>query len=335
AVAVSAFIVVLLAVAIIVRSSGFDEGTIGTARLSLLAAALLLVAGALALAFAKRPARAEIARYVEEVDPGLDGALVTAADPRTADTAPALAARLGRDAAARAELAKGRRKEDVKADLVSAGTLSCAVALLAGMLAGGPPELRRAMSLLLAVPGSEQASALPFIQVEPGNINLPVHADLAVVATTGNFDASDAMLIVLRGGWETGLEERVGMAQDSDGRWTARRFDLDTLTDYHVEAGGIRSARFRITVSALPYVSQLDLAYTYPAYTGLAPDTVANGGDIAAVAGTSVQLSVETTIPAQAGRIVVEGADTVSLAVPDSGDRLVGSMTVRAPGFYR
>lgn len=335
AVAAAVFLLVLVGAAFGVRASGFHETTIGALRLALWITGALLVAAAVGVAFVRRPPRPAIARYVEEIDPSLDGALVTAADPAVGTAVPALAQRLEATAVSRAARATGRRRVDTRSDLFAATVLASAVALMIGVLAGGPPELRRAMGLLVALPGSAQAEALPFIQVEPGDINVAEHADLAVFATLGNHDASEATLVVRRGGWETGLEERIGMAQESDGRWTARLFDLDTIADYLVEAGGIQSARFRVTVSALPYVSSLDLEYRYPRYTGLAPDTVQNGGDIVAVAGTAVTLTVTPTIPARGGRVVTEGADTVALTPLDSSSLMTGTFSVVAPGFYR
>ena len=36
----------------------------------------------------------------------------------------------------------------------------------------------------------------------------------------------------------------------------------------------------------LPYVKQLEMEYVFPAYTGLAPRKIENGGDIAVLQGT-------------------------------------------------
>ena len=335
AMAAAVLALALAGAAVLVRNSGFDAGTVGDLRWGLMAAAVLLVGGAAGLALSRRPSRAEIARYVEEIDPALDGAVVTAAAPETGRLSPGLADRVASSAAGRAGRATGRRRADVRRDLVAAGVFASSLAVLAGIIGGGPPELRRALSLLVAAPGTSAASALPFISVEPGDINVAERADLAIAATLGNFDTEDAVLVVRRGDWETGREERIGMARETDGSWSARLFDLDTLTFYQVEAGGVLSARHRITVSALPYVSRMDLAYAYPVYTALQPDTVRGGGDISAVAGTTVGVSVETTLPARGGRLVVEGADTIPLVASADGISMDGSITLAASGFYR
>lgn len=325
----------VLGAAFLVRESGFDTSVIARLRIGLALALVVATLLAVAAAFVRRADRGEIARYVEEVDPALDGALVTASDPRIAASAPEFVARLSEQVVPRAERATGRRRVDVRRDLVALGVLATAVTTFVATMLSGPPELGRALRLLVAAPGTAAAAALPYIAVEPGNVDLPEHADLAVAATLGNFDADDVVLVVRRGGWLAGREERVPMARDQEGRWSARLFDLDTLAEYQVEAGGIHSPRYTVTVSPLPYVSRLDLLYRYPAYTGMAPDTVADGGDIAALRGTTVELAVTTTLPPRAGRLVVENGDTVALAPLDGGGALAGTLTVRTPGFYR
>ena len=52
----------------------------------------------------------------------------------------------------------------------------------------------------------------------------------------------------------------------------------------------MRSAVFRIDVADKPYVKRIDLEYRFPAYTGLPPQKIENGGDVAALAGTEVRL---------------------------------------------
>src|SRR3989442_1672081 len=54
-------------------------------------------------------------------------------------------------------------------------------------------------------------------------------------------------------------------------------FPLDKPIDYYVEAGGVRSPMFSMTLVDLPTVRQLDLEYHYPSYTGLAPQKVESG----------------------------------------------------------
>ena len=60
-----------------------------------------------------------------------------------------------------------------------------------------------------------------------------------------------------------------------------------------------------------PYVKQIDLQYHFPAYTGLAPKAVEDGGDVAALRGTEVTLHVQPTL-----KVISEGRITAIFAHP-------------------
>src|SRR5690606_32168022 len=71
-----------------------------------------------------------------------------------------------------------------------------------------------------------------------------------------------------------------------------------------------------------------------PAYTGLSPQAVEDGGDVAVLAGTEVLVRALPTVPVDAGRLILDRGDTIALAPAQDG-RLEGAFTVTAPGFYR
>ena len=70
-------------------------------------------------------------------------------------------------------------------------------------------------------------------------------------------------------------------------------FDLAGPIDYFVEAAGVRSPTYTLKVVDLPYVQKLELEYHFPAYTGLAPRKIEDGGDIAVLRGTEVRVRVD------------------------------------------
>ena len=51
----------------------------------------------------------------------------------------------------------------------------------------------------------------------------------------------------------------------------------------------MRSPIFTLKVVDVPYVQRLELEYHFPAYTGLEPQKIEDGGDIAVLRGTDVQ----------------------------------------------
>src|SRR6185436_17012182 len=72
--------------------------------------------------------------------------------------------------------------------------------------------------------------------------------------------------------------------------------------------------------------------YVFPAYTGMAPRKVENGGDIAVLKVTRVRLRITPTMKAPSGRILVDGAP-VELA--QERGIFTGELTVSKDGYYR
>ncbi len=76
---------------------------------------------------------------------------------------------------------------------------------------------------------------------------------------------------------------------------------------YHVTAGRARSEKFAITVLQRPEFDALQVTYTYPAYTGLAPKTDPDSaGDLMALVGTRVDVVGRLTRPATSATIVYD-----------------------------
>ena len=50
--------------------------------------------------------------------------------------------------------------------------------------------------------------------------------------------------------------------------------------DYFIEALGVRSPVYTLKVADMPYVQKLELEYHFPAYTGLAPRKIEDGGSL-------------------------------------------------------
>ena len=67
----------------------------------------------------------------------------------------------------------------------------------------------------------------------------------------------------------------------------------------------MRSGTYTLKVVELPYVQHLELEYHFPAYTGLPPQKVEEGGDIAVLKGTEVRLRAVPTMAAKGGEIVL------------------------------
>ena len=89
-----------------------------------------------------------------------------------------------------------------------------------------------------------------------------------------------------------------------------------------------------MTLVDLPTVSKMELEYRYPAYTGLPPQKIENGGDVAALRGTEVFLHIVPTMNTPSGRILVNESESRPLTRQADGS-LTGSFMIDKQGFYR
>jgi hypothetical protein len=284
-----------------------------------------------------RPDDARLALYAEERAPELKQALLSAvhelSTPEAARPSPALAARVVEEALAevrKLEAGPGIERPRVRR---AAGVFGLLAATAAVLLLAGPPILRDTARVLF-IPWSEAAAAPVFsIEVTPGNASVPKGGAIEVRARLHGFAAEGAEL-VLRA--DTASEwVRLPMLRDSAAaEFTTRLFDLLRATEYFVEAEGIKSPAFHLTVSNLPAVQRLSLELRFPAYTGLPPEKIEQGGDVAAVVGTTVTVRASLTLPVRSAALRVEGGPIVALALGQDG-RWTGSFQIKRDGFYR
>jgi hypothetical protein len=144
-------------------------------------------------------------------------------------------------------------------------------------------------------------AAVPYrIDVTPGNATVPRGVDQTVTANLAGFDTDRASLMVRK--TPDAAFDRLPLVRGDDGKFEGILFDLAGPVDYFVEASGVRSPVFTLKVVELPYVQKLELEFHFPAYTGLAPQKVEDGGDIAVLRGTEVRVKVVPTMASSGGR---------------------------------
>ena len=333
----AAAVVGLLFTSIGMERLGFTPQSIVVARVIVYLAILGAAAVFLLRPLVRRVPHDRVALYLEEHEPSLDAVVVSAVEqdePRIvrAPQSEALAKGVVSSALSRLRAVdRGRRVErgDLRRGSAILGGLVLAVVVV---LLAGPSFLRHGARALFA-PWRSAEAAMPYtVDVAPGDTTIPRGGDLEIQARLGGFDAEEVTLVTTRGAADP---ERITMPRGTDSaQFTVRLFDLDQQTEYYVEAGPVRSPMFRIAVADLPSVKRVDLEYRYPDYTKLAPHRVEDGGDIAAVRGTRVLVAITPTMATQAGRLVLDGKDTIALTAADSG-RLAGLVTVSRSGFYK
>ncbi|HEX6938560.1 MAG TPA: hypothetical protein VF158_04050 [Longimicrobiales bacterium] len=313
----------------------FAPGWIAAFRVLTYLALAAAVARFLVAPQLRRADDARIALYLEEHEPTLEAALVSAveldgaggdagdAHDSTGDPgdgagtdgparrpvhpapSPALLRRLVEQAVERAHAVDDGRWVGVRELRIATSGLLATLAFAPMLFLLGPDFLRHGAAAVL-FPWRAAEAAVPYrITVAPGDATVARGSDQRITAWLHGFDAADVALLV-RAGDGAGFE-RLPMASAADsGAFEAFLFDLEEPAEYFVEADGVRSPVHRIDVADLPFTRRLDHEYRFPAYTGLPPRTVEDAADIAALRGTTVRFHVWTTVPAPAGRIVLD-----------------------------
>lgn len=187
-----------------------------------------------------------------------------------------------------------------------AGVAAAIVALGLGVSERVGPALNRMIHPIAALEGP-----VVTIEVEPGDTTIVAGEDLAVRATVKCGGAGSGVREVALD-YEVAGEARAERQMVRDGadpnayRFTVHDLRADVV--YSVSAEGITSADYVARVIEPPFVTGIALVYRYPEYTGLLPRSVdENNGDITALRGTQVTLTVRVSKPLEAARLVLEG----------------------------
>ena len=332
-------VVVLLLSAYGLESWRFTAAAIVTFRVIVGVALAGLIGYLLVRPLMRGASDEQVALYLEEHEPSLQAAIISAVEAEHGGSGSPFSAtlvrRLVESAIEKARaIENGRRVERVSVRRYSAMLGVITVAAIA-LFTLGPTYLRHALSALLIVSRDVEAAAPYSIEVTPGNATVARGADQGITARLSGFDSGQASLMIRK--TPESAYERVALLRSENGQYEGMLFDLAAPIEYFVEANGVNSKHYTLKVVDLPYVQRLELEYHFPAYTGLAPQKVEDGGDIAVLKGTEVRVRAVPTMSAPAGQIVVGDKDRSGLAPDASGGSpapLVGAFKVNRDGFY-
>src|SRR5258707_1027782 len=287
----------------------------------------------------RRVTDAQVAMYLEESDPTLEAAIISAVeaaahDSDTSPHSPHLVNKLVEQAVDRCEaLDQGRAAE--RAALRNQGVMLAGIAATTALVVFlGPAYIRHGLSALLVISRSAEASTPYRIEVKPGNTKVPRGADQTITAKLFGFASTD-VAVMMRSDKSASFE-RVPLIAGKDGAFEGVLFHLEKPTDYFVESNGVRSPAsglYSLAVVDLPTVSQLEAEYHFPAYTGLAPRKE-QGGDLAAIRGTEAVLHVVPSMATPGGRILLDDGLAMTLTTGSDGS-LTGSFKITKQGYYK
>jgi hypothetical protein len=221
-------------------------------RAGVYAVVLGLVGWFLARPLLRRVTDQQVALYIEEHEPELQAAIVSAID---ADSPEARAAHRLSPALVRkvVELAVEKCREIDYGRALARPTYRRSSVAIAGLLAGaaalmlfGPAYLRHAAMALLLPAESLEAASPYHIAVTPGDATVARGSDVTVKAALSGFDADEADVYTRRS--PNAPFERMPLAAGAaPGQFEGIVLDLQGATDYFVQAAGVprRSPRCR------------------------------------------------------------------------------------------
>jgi hypothetical protein len=173
------------------------------------------------------------------------------------------------------------------------------------------------------------------IAVEPGDTELVAGENLLVTAVvTGPADAPGRLVFQFEGEAvverEMGEQEAVGEAAT----YEATLIDIRTPLTYSVTVGDVQSPSYQVNVLERPFVSSIRLDYAFPTYSGLVPRTVdENNGDITALKGSDVTVTVTAGKPLEAATLVMGSGRRIELS-RRGPSTFTGVIAVNGSGTY-
>ena len=315
----------------------FTPESILLSRIAIAVLFVVLASALLARPLIRRVTDEQIALYLEEHEPSLDAAIISAVENGGAGSgigqqSPALLRRLIETAIDKCRAVDGGRRVERAPMRRYAGSLAAVVVVAGAAFLFGPAYMRHALSALLVFSRSVEAAAPYRIEVKPGHATVPRGADQNISAHLVGFQADQASLMIRKS--PTAAFERLPLIRGENDRYDGTLFDLTAPVDYFVEAVGVRSPVYSLKVADMPYVQRLELEYHFPAYTGLEPRKIEDGGDIAVLRGTEVHVRAVPTMAAHGGQILIDDKTAVPLTVEADG-ALTAMFTADHDGFYK
>ena len=299
----------------IAESAGFPAWAVVALRFGMLGALIGTAVKMLLLPLSRKPDEIQLARFVEEKNPGLEDRLVSAIEyirkPRT-DSGPfgilLIRDALDRTRRIRFEDLVNRRKYNVFATMSGAFVVALIIAVYFAATFFPVGSSRLFAGLVDLPPGPDFS-----IEISPGNTTVPSGSDVVLEAVMLGFDPVRAE-IQLRydnsSQWEASTME---VAPEVVPTFQHLLFNVREPIRYFVRADGRESEEFVISVADLPQVESIDYTYNYPAYTQMATRTEEDAFDMVALRGTQVDVVVHASQDLEGGQLRFADGQEVEL----------------------
>ncbi|MCU1258425.1 MAG: hypothetical protein JWO80_1310 [Bryobacterales bacterium] len=227
-----------------------------------------------------------------------------------------------------------RRSEPIvpRSWIVSFGSAAAvAITVLLWLGASGPGFLGYGTALLWG--GYPKADRRPLytIHVSPGTHRIRRRSDQVISATLNGFTSSKVS-VMAKYASSTKWEEAPMQPLSHSAGYTFVLAGVPEDVEYYVEAGGVHSDSYKLTVVDLPAVKKIKVTYHYPSWLGLKSETEDPGGDLRAVEGTEAEIEITTDKPLAEGSLVLDSGKKIELASKDG--KLVARVPIEKDDMY-
>jgi hypothetical protein len=191
------------------------------------------------------------------------------------------------------------------------GWFAIALVLLVGAYIIFPTNYSNAVTLLLDPALKPKADALQFV-VAPGNAEVVRGEDLEIAVSVKNALVEKAQIIAEYK--EGGFSETYSLSNFSQNRFSHKFENVTEAFSYFVTLKNERSRRYDVSVIDLPDVRELQVTLKYPRYSKMQPLRLdPNVGNINALKGTRVELSVMPNKQIASAAVIFTGGDTLQM----------------------
>ncbi len=171
----------------------------------------------------------------------------------------------------------------------------------------------------------------PFMTISPGNVDVEKgEAQQVIAAFRKAFN--DEVRIAYKQGDQKWTRTTMQPGLDAHS-FLWEFFDIQEAIAYYIEADGRRSDVFRISLFEFPAVARIDLAFRFPAYTGLPDRTETDKGNIRGPEGSRVEITVHATGPAEKAAMIFGNSSAVPFE-RSGADTFTATITLREEDLY-
>jgi hypothetical protein len=197
----------------------------------------------------------------------------------------------------------------------------------------GPEYFQYATLKLYANWFTPQAVSLYSIEIEPGNVQVRKGSDQLVIARLIGFDSGPVQLYSRRENSPSWDRNPMDPQKDSN-QFGFLFLDINEKVRYYAQSGNVRSGEFSIAVSDTARVEKIDLTYNFPGYTGLPVRKEEDGGEIAALKDTRVDVQAQTSIDDASARILLLDGSVIPMRKVGE-KQFVGQVEVKKDSSYK